>query len=583
MKPADQIRRLINESQMTSSPEVDARILRGGLDELDRCRTERTPRPAALWSVLMNSKTNRLAAAAAVVIALLVGYSFLSTGASVTWAQVIEPILKARTAEFDLVIGDETDDAMVIHDQVMGSRIRRSVPAVSSDVSIIDLEAGRILTLSEQTKEAQYTNLAGLPSIPNYMEHLRNVIVTLQQSPGFVQEDLGLRQIDGQEVVGFLAKHPRAEITIWADARSGLPVRIEQNEGQMRTICKNMVFDVPLDESLFSMDVPEGYKLHEESTLDLQGGTEEAFIAGLRLLAETFNDGRFPAGVSVEDYLKQASDVARQIKGMDLSDEQTVAISQTIQNYLLFTRFFKGEGEWTYQGQGVLLGDAETPIFWYRPQDSETYRVIYGDLHVEDVAPDDLPEPLPSAAVTDPDVGYQPWSRPEFVGSQETFYYVQSDARVRVEAHLTLLRGPEDATLMPIRLPQANASLESVRLGDPGRSVQDFDSLSFEKAGDDTYNVELPLDKLSAGSTTLVCQWHLPLEQFSFERGKYWVDLQGLIPVISCKVNVGVDPGSGFELTLPAADGWANPFTSALNKEPATEFGRCALAIQKRR
>jgi hypothetical protein len=40
----------------------------------------------------------------------------------------------------------------------------------------------------------------------------------------------------------------------------------------------------------------------------------------------------------------------------------------------------------------VRLGETETPIFWYRPKGSETYHVIYGDLHVENVDPEDLPE-----------------------------------------------------------------------------------------------------------------------------------------------------------------------------------------------
>lgn len=234
-------------------------------------------------------------------------------------------------------------------------------------------------------------SLEGLPSIPNYMENLKNVIVMLQQTPDFVVENLGLQQVDGREVVGFLARHPRAEITIWADAETGLPVRIEQNEGQMRVVCKNMRFDVPVEDAWFSMDVPEGYKVHQDSTLDIHAGTEGAFIEGLRLLAERFNNGRFPDGVAVEDYLKQAPDVARQLQEMDLSSEEQIALGQTIQNYLLFTRFFQGEGEWTYRGQGIMLGEAETPIFWYRPKDSATYRVIYGDLHVEDVAGENLP------------------------------------------------------------------------------------------------------------------------------------------------------------------------------------------------
>lgn len=397
MKPADEIKRLIHESQITTGPEAEERILRGALDHLAKRRQGGIahPRPA-IWRTIMTSKGTKMAAAAAILIAAVIGFRFLGNpvGSTLTFAQVIQPILNASTAQFDIVIGDEDSGAPVIRDLVMGSRIRRTLPGMSDDVTIIDLEAGRILTFSETKKEAQYISLEGLPPIPNYMENLKNVIVMLQGTPDFVVENLGLHQMDGVEVVGFLARHPRAEITIWADAGTGLPVRIEQNEGQMRTICKNMQFDVEMDESLFSMDVPEGYTVQQETTLDLHAGTEEAFIAGLRLLAERFNNGRFPDGVAVEDFLKQAPDVAKKTEAMNLTSEEQIALGQTIQNYLLFTRFFRGEGEWTYRGRGVMLGEAQTPIFWYRPKGSATYRVIYGDLHVEDAAVENLPDPV---------------------------------------------------------------------------------------------------------------------------------------------------------------------------------------------
>ena len=48
--------------------------------------------------------------------------------------------------------------------------------------------------------------------------------------------------------------------------------------------------------------------------------------------------------------------------------------------------------DWHYAGSGVKLGDASKAIFWYLPKDSKTYRVIYGDLHVKDVAPENLPK-----------------------------------------------------------------------------------------------------------------------------------------------------------------------------------------------
>lgn len=51
-----------------------------------------------------------------------------------------------------------------------------------------------------------------------------------------------------------------------------------------------------------------------------------------------------------------------------------------------------GGTNWHYAGSGVKLGDASKPIFWYQPQGSQTYRVIYGDLSAKDVAPENLPK-----------------------------------------------------------------------------------------------------------------------------------------------------------------------------------------------
>ncbi len=50
------------------------------------------------------------------------------------------------------------------------------------------------------------------------------------------------------------------------------------------------------------------------------------------------------------------------------------------------------ESDWHYTGKNAKFGDTDKEIFWYRPEGSETYRVIYADLSVKDVAPGNLPE-----------------------------------------------------------------------------------------------------------------------------------------------------------------------------------------------
>jgi hypothetical protein len=398
MRPADNannIEKLIKKLRYNGSAETHNRILGNVMQALDAVEKEKPSAPTQnIWRTIMKSKITKIAAAAVIVIAVILCiHQFgkpLVTGTP-TFAQVIQPILNAQTAIFDIIVGEEEAGGPVIHDMVCGSRIRRTLSNMKSAISIIDLEAGKILTLDSEKKEAVYVDLKGLPSMPNYMEILRNVIAGLQAHPEFKVEELGEQEIAGQKLIGFRATHPKAEIIIWADPQTALPVRIEQIGGQMKLICKNLVFDVPLDEELFSMDVPEGYT-QQQAELDLFGATEEDFIEGLRIRAELFGDGQFPEGVTVEDYLKQAPAMAEKFEDLELSKEEQTELGLKLQNYLLFIRFFKGEGEWHYAGKGVRLGDTETPIFWYQPKDSETYRVIYGDLSVEDVAPDNLPE-----------------------------------------------------------------------------------------------------------------------------------------------------------------------------------------------
>ncbi|MHC4619585.1 MAG: hypothetical protein ACYTEQ_17705, partial [Planctomycetota bacterium] len=344
----------------------------------------------------MKSSIAKLAAAAVIIIAFTFGMYFLSgPGAGVAFADVIRPILNARTAVLDIIVGDE-DTSPVITDMVMGSRIRRTLANFDA-VSIIDLETARILTLEPKEKNAIYVDLKGLPEqkTTNYLEMLRNLIAELQGSPHFVVEELGEQEIEGQMAVGFRARHPRAELTIWADPETALPIRIESQEGQLFIICKNFQFDVEMDPELFSMNVPEGYTIRE-AELDLFGATEEDFIEGLRIWAEMLGEGRFPDDISAEHYVKQVPLIEEKFDQSELSDDEKVEVGLKLGRYLLFTRFFKGEGKWYYAGKGIKLGDADTAIFWYRPKDSQTFRVIYGDLSVEDVAPEDLPEPLPA-------------------------------------------------------------------------------------------------------------------------------------------------------------------------------------------
>jgi hypothetical protein len=577
MRPAEDIDKLIKKLRYKAGAEAHERVLDNVMQALDESEKQKSGATAPnIWRTIMKSPITKLAAAAVIIVGVLTVMHFVGSpfAATVTFAKVIEPIFNAKTAILDIIIGQE-GQGPVIHDQIKGSRIRRTMSNMEGIVSIIDLEAGRILTLTVSKKEAAYVDLKGLPSMPNYMDTLRNVISELQDSPHFVVEELGEQEIDGQRVIGFRAKHPKTEITIWADPETALPVRIEQIGGQMKVICKNLEFDVDLDESLFSMNVPEEYTL-QQVELDLLGATEQDFIEGLRIRAEVFADGWFPDGVAVEDYLKQAPAMGRKIEELGLSDEEATELGMKLSRHLLFIRFFKGQGQWHYAGQGVKLGDADTPIFWYRPEDSETYRVIYGDLRVEDVAPENLQEPIQTKETAEVNMVYQQWSKSEFVGTQEDLWHITASGDIDVRSDLTLLKGPKGTNLIPISLPYAGGRLTSVTL--------DEAAVPFRQADKGRYELELPLEKLFAGQTKIICKWTLSLDMLEkVDKADYGYQtvLKSLIPVVSYKLRVSLAPDSGFEFTKDPSKELIVPFTWNSSK-PKDHFDYCGIQIRKR-
>ncbi|MBN1905931.1 MAG: hypothetical protein JW927_12620 [Deltaproteobacteria bacterium] len=388
--------------------EVEARLRRHLKALRDRMEEPKGKELSAtirvLWRTFMKTKKTAFITASMIVIVALIVFQFIGNpvGPGLTFASVIEPILKAKTAAYDMVFGPDDGSRQAVHELVMNSRIRRQV-AGSSAVTIIDLENRRVLFRNEANMEARYGYIDpkgmasgqnypnGMVFSQNYLEELKNIILSLKDMPDFTVEELGRKQLDGREVIGFFASHPKLDITIWADVDTGLPVRIEYNVGTVHVTYKNMEFDLLMDEEMFSMEVPAGYMVQEPLTMDLQV-TEENFIKGLRLIAEKLNHGLFPNDVSYESFSRWMTSGPINSQFDAMAKEEALAINLELIKFIRFTIFFPGEGKWTYRGNGVRLGEAESPIFWYKPEKSETYRVIYGDLHVENIAPEKLPQ-----------------------------------------------------------------------------------------------------------------------------------------------------------------------------------------------
>ena len=340
--------------------------------------------------IIMKSSITKLAVAAAVLIVAALGVHYVMAP-SITFADVIEPILNARTVVFDFIVGDEETGA-VMHDIVAGSRIRRTFSNMDT-ILIIDLDNAKMLALDPQTKSAVYVDIQGplQEGTKNFLEFVRNIVNNLKDMPA---QELGQRDIDGRKAIGFYveAKEPNIELTIWADLETAKPIRIKLLMGQSLYILKNFEFDIPVDETLVSMEPPAGYTLSAQE-FDMSQFSEQDFIQMLRFWAEYLLAGSFPQSLSIEDSMNLTPEIGRKIDQLNISDEEKTRLGMTYGRGIVFFQQLEPNGAtWHYVGSGVKLGDAEKAIFWYRPEGSKTYRVIYGDLSVKDVAQENLPK-----------------------------------------------------------------------------------------------------------------------------------------------------------------------------------------------
>jgi len=347
-----------------------------------------------IGDTIMKSRITKLAAAAVIIIAVLIGINQFGgsiDGASVAWADVVQPILTARTVVFN-VITVEGENVPVTRVMNMGTqRVRNEVllPDGVQVIAIVDFGTSRMLTLNPKDKTAALIDLKDMPEKPeNVLETMRNIIMELQEDPALSVEPLGKQELDGQIATVFRATGPDVELTVWADPETTLPIRMEQKWRQMQVVYTNFEFDVVLDESLFSMEIPEGYSEPQKAALSITGLTEQDLIETLRIWAVL--DGVFPKDFSTQAYMDDVPKIRE--KASQHSDEQNLENGMKMIRGWVFFRFLKAENDWHYVGKDVKLGDGDSPICWYKPTGLETYRVIFGDLTVEDAAPEDLPE-----------------------------------------------------------------------------------------------------------------------------------------------------------------------------------------------
>jgi outer membrane lipoprotein-sorting protein len=339
---------------------------------------------------IMKSPVTKIAAAAVIIIAVLIGIHYFGVSipsTSVVFADVVERLHNARTMTYTANATTEIEIAFK-----KPGYMRTTMPG--GFVTVIDWTQGKGLSTLPTRNQFIEMEMSNLPHDPAQQQF--NVIEKLRTLPDRADEELGTKEIDGRVLQGFRVTEEDVINTVWIDLQTRELVIVETefiNAPGMNVVMTDFQFDVELDDSLFSLTPPDGYT-RVEVQADVSGVTEHDLIEYLRVWSSWTKDGTFPPTFNPMELQKVAMEMEQQGKFGDgqTTEQQRERDAMTMYRGIMFLTQLPAESNWRYAGEDVKFGDAGTPIFWYRPEGAETYRVIYGDLSVKDVAPENLPK-----------------------------------------------------------------------------------------------------------------------------------------------------------------------------------------------
>ena len=400
MRPADNIEESIKKLRYRTDAETHEKVLGNVLQTLDKREKQKSGviKPD-IWRTIMNTKTRRFATAAVILIAAIISLHFIAGpfgATSSVYAEVAERLHKALTMTYTATTTTSLEAMPEMEMKVSFKEpgLMRMTMA-GGYVSVMDSVRGKGLSIIPQKKQFVEMDMSNLPDDPS--KNPLNVIEKLRSLPDRADEEIGTREIDGQVVQGFRVTEEGITSTVWIDPKTKELVEVEiefVNAPGMSGTMTDIRFNVELSDELFSITPPDGYT-RLELQVDVSEASEDDLIEYLRLWSSWTRDNSFPPTLNPVELAKVSMEMVKAGKfgpEEQTTEEQSLDHTMKMTRGMMFVMKLPAESNSRYAGESAKYGDAETPVFWYRPEGSETYRVIYGDLSAKDVAPADLPQ-----------------------------------------------------------------------------------------------------------------------------------------------------------------------------------------------
>lgn len=330
---------------------------------------------------MFQSKTVRWSAVAAIAAAVVLavglwpGKSGRGSGSGIAWADVIQHISQARTAVFEMTLHGEGIPQQSFQVMRLEPGRQRTIFPGGEVVQVSDAGINKVLMLNTKDKKATILERdeAGTGGIQ------QNSFEAMKSLYGSAEEVLGEREVNGQIATGYRVRKDSIDWIIWADPQTGLPIRVEASGGPLfgggKLVMSGFKFNGELDESLFSLEPPQGYSINVKQ-VRASRSTEQDLVGTLRTYADIMG-GEFPRSFDMVAITKRLQESGKKNLGKEWL-ERTM-------NGLMFVQRLPKDSDWHYAGAEVKLGQTELPLCWWKPGGSQVYRVVFGDLRVRDL------------------------------------------------------------------------------------------------------------------------------------------------------------------------------------------------------
>ncbi len=381
---------------------------------------QQQPRQHILLEYIMRSRMPKLAAAAIIVVAVLIGLS-LTNDDSVAWATLVEHVEQIKTVAYRMnmtmkgIMGMPEDksvdidmEAKFAYDEgfVINSNTHADGQNVETRTHVLFADDA-IVSVIPQKKKYLKMKLTG-ELLEKMKKDNGDPRTMLKETMKYEYTKLGRDTIDGIEVEGIEVTDPAMGAgmfetivaRLWCDVKNDLPVLMTMkgsaSDGDvvLDITLDDFNWDVEIDPAELEPNIPDDYDLLAET--EIGGGKDgKELIETLKFFSE-MADGRYPSsltGMTVVNEFVQA--LRAKYAGQEPDEEQMKEVMGKIVKLqtvgMSYGALVQDGNEPAYYGDKVTAEFPHAVLMRWKTGDN-TYRVVFGDLSTKDVTLEKLTE-----------------------------------------------------------------------------------------------------------------------------------------------------------------------------------------------